>query len=162
MGGPARDGSKMKKFAIRQIDYEEAACFCAKTHRHLPIAPPKMQCRVNYGVFWKDTLRAIAIVGTPVSPHLQTHYLEVRRLASDGIYGACSALYMQSDKYAESVGKFLVTYTFANESGASLIASGASIVKTCKRGKDTRAGRKNITSNIDKVRWEWPETLTHV
>lgn len=136
----------MKPFKVEEIDYATAAAFNERTHRHLPKAPPRIQIVKCWAVMWKGAIRAVAILGQPCSPHLSRTHLEVRRLASDGLYGACK-------KHTEEKGRKCVTYTFENESGASLYASGATCDGVRKAGKDCRKGRVNLTSQIKKVRW---------
>ena len=143
----------MKPFKIEEIDYATAADFNERTHRHLPKAPPRVQVVKCWAVKWKDKIRAVAILGQPCSPHLSRTHLEVRRLASDGLWGACSALYSVCKAFTEARGRKCVTYTFENESGASLYAGGATCEGVRKSGKDCRKGRVNLTSKIKKVRW---------
>lgn len=152
----------MKPFQITAVPYATAAAFVAQHHRYLPVPPPRMQIRACYGVWWKGRLRAVAMVGNPVSPHLSRSHVEVRRLASDGLYGACSALYRTSLGYATAAARKLVTYTRASETGASLRAAGAVPVSVTHGGVDCRRGRVNRLAGVPKVRWEWPETAYRV
>ena len=143
----------MKNFELLEIDYCTAAAFNACVHRHLPTAPPRYQIRACFGIYWKSDLRAIAMCGNTVAPSLTHSYFEVRRVASDGLYGACSTLYGACRLYAMEHNRGLVTYTLDSESGASLRASGARYDGIRKSGRDTRDGRANLTSHIMKVRW---------
>jgi len=149
----------MKPFTIVRIDYSEARNFVAKVHRHCPIAPPMVQIRCSFGLYWKGDLRAVAMLGNPVSPHLSRTHLEVRRLASDGIYGACSSLYLLCNETAIARNRKLVTYTLQSETGASLIASGAVETGRTHGGTDYRSGRTNRLAGIPKLRWEWTNDL---
>lgn len=98
------------------------------------------------------------MLGNPVSPH-HNGALEVRRLASDGAWGACSALYLAC--MVETLRRQksrMITYVFADETGKSVEFAGGQRVATCRPGKDTRKGRMNITSHVAKVRYEWKFT----
>lgn len=71
-------------------------------------------------------LRGVAIVGRPVSRHLDDGLTaEVTRLCTDGLPNACSFLYAACARIAREMGyEKIITYTLASENGASLRASG--------------------------------------
>ncbi len=140
---------------VRAITYAAAAMHVAKVHRHLPGAPPRVQIRACFGAYRGARLRAVAMLGNPVSPH-HNDALEVRRLASDGAWGACSALYLACLSEAARHGKArMVTYIFASESGRSCEIAGGVRVEVGPQGVDTRKGRKNLTRGVRKVRYDW-------
>lgn len=145
----------MKPFAIERLDYAEASAFVRRHHRHLPVPPPSQQVAWCAGVVWQRRLRAVVMVGQPVAPSLARSHYEVRRLASDGLWGACSALYRWAVQLVRERGRALVTYTLASESGRSLEASGARRVSETPGGIDRRPGRTNRLAGVTKVRWEW-------
>lgn len=146
----------MKPIKVVSISYEDAAEHCARTHRHLPKAPPKLQIRACFGIYWKGVLRATAMLGNPVSPWLCREYLEVRRLASDGLYGACTLLYAACLEETLKRGKIMLTYTFSTEPGTTLRLAGAESLGETKTGKDMRKGRENKTFGQTKQKWVWP------
>lgn len=144
----------MKPFTIEEIPFSEAAGFVWRTHRTLPLSPIRVQIRACFGVYWKHRLRAVAMLGEPVAPALcRTHY-EVRRLASDGLYGACSALYLRCREAA--MPRKLITYTLPDEPGTSLVAAGMCRAGETQGTRDTRKGRTGVAQGR-KVRWTFPE-----
>lgn len=93
-------------------------------HRHNAPVPGAKFCvgaADEHGV-----LHAVAIAGRPVARHFDDGMtIEVVRVASDGTRNACSMLYGACQRAAFALGyRRVVTYTQANESGASLRASG--------------------------------------
>jgi hypothetical protein len=143
----------MKPFTIEQIPFSEAAGFVWRTHRTLPLSPIRVQIRRCLAVYWKHRIRAVAMLGEPVAPSLCRTHLEVRRLASDGLYGACSALYVACRDAA--LPRRLVTYTLPGESGASLRAAGMVEDGLTRGTRDTRKGRTGAAQGV-KVRWVFP------
>ena len=77
-----------------------------------------------------DVLRAVAIVGRPVARHFDDgHTLEVNRVATDGTRNANSFLYGACARAAFALGyRRLITYTQAEEGGASLRAAGWKVI----------------------------------
>jgi hypothetical protein len=77
-----------------------------------------------------NVLRAVAIAGRPVARHFddgQTN--EVNRVASDGTRNANSLLYGACARAAFALGyRRVITYTQADESGASLRAVGWKVI----------------------------------
>jgi len=75
-------------------------------------------------------LRAVAIVGRPVARNFDDGLtLEVNRVASDGTRNANSMLYGACTRAAFALGyRRLITYTQADESGASLRAAGWKVI----------------------------------
>ena len=75
-------------------------------------------------------LRAVAIVGRPVARHFDDgQTVEVLRVATDGTRNANSMLYGACQRAAFALGyRRVITYTQANESGASLRAAGWKVI----------------------------------
>ncbi|MDO4563941.1 MAG: hypothetical protein Q4C12_08965 [Clostridia bacterium] len=73
-----------------------------------------------------ERLVGVAIVGRPVSRHLDDGYtLEVNRLCTNGTQNACSFLYAAAGRVAREMGyKRIITYILQSESGVSLRAAG--------------------------------------
>lgn len=101
---------------------------CSVLHRHH--APPQgalfaIACRV----LGQSRICGIALVGRPVSRMLDDGFsVEVLRLATDETRNACSFLYGQVWRVAQSLGyKRLYTYTLTSESGASCRAANLSL-----------------------------------
>ena len=112
----------MKK--IIPVTMKQANEFVLSHHRH----HGKVRgCKFRIGVTGNDgTLHGVAIVGRPVSRHLDNGTTaEVTRLCTDGYHNACSFLYGACARIVRQMGyTALLTYILENESGASLRASG--------------------------------------
>lgn len=91
-------------------------------HRH---SRPTVGHKFSVGVA-DDELRGVAIVGRPVSRHLDDGTtLEITRVCTDGTPNACSMLYGACRRAAKAMGYArILTYTLPNEGGASLRAAG--------------------------------------
>ncbi|MGY0466805.1 XF1762 family protein (plasmid) [Kitasatospora sp. cg17-2] len=97
----------------------------------------------------------------PVARHLYGHTLEVTRIATDRTRDACSKLYAAAWRATAALGYTrLVTYTQADETGASLHAAGWSVIgrRTPHAGWD-RPSRPRHTlgsEHIPRTLWEAP------
>ncbi len=112
--------------SIHPINLAEANAFVAVHHRHhKPVPGAKFAIGVADGA-----VRGVAIVGRPVARRLQDGYtLEVTRVATDGAHNACSMLYGACWRAAKALGyRRLITYTLESEGGASLRASGWTLI----------------------------------
>jgi hypothetical protein len=99
----------------------------------------------------------VAIVGRPVSRHLQARGLvEVTRVATDETRNACSMLYGACARWARKHNVTIFTDTHADEGGASLRGAGWVVVsmRAAVKGKgwSSRPGRA-ATDRAPKVRW---------
>lgn len=109
---------------VTPINLDEANAFVGALHRHhKPVPGAKFSIAVSDE---NDKVRGVAIVGRPVSRHLDNGWtLEVNRCCTDGAFNACSMLYGAAWRVAKALGyKRLITYTLPEEGGASLRASG--------------------------------------
>lgn len=102
----------------------------------------------------------VAIVGRPVARRLQDGLTcEVLRVATDGTHNACSVLLGACKRIAKALGYVrCVTYTLADESGASLRAVNAVPTAAVKGASwDTpsrpRVDKGNAQRKV-KVRWD--------
>jgi hypothetical protein len=109
------------------VTFKEAAVFVAMWHRH---NQPPVGHKFSVGVANGDTLVGVAMIGRPVARHYDNGLtLEVNRTATDGTRNANSMLYGAAWRAAQALGyRRLVTYTQANESGASLRAASWRVV----------------------------------
>jgi hypothetical protein len=110
------------------VSFADACGFVAMWHRHH--SPPRGH-KFSIGV--ADTtgaLRGVAITGRPVARSFDDGgTLEVTRLATDGTPNAGSMLYGACWRATSALGyRRLVTYTQADESGASLHAAGYRVI----------------------------------
>lgn len=114
---------------IVPITLRTARAYIAALHRHNPSVTG---WKFGLGVS-DDTgrMRGVLVAGRPVSRHLDDGLtLEVNRTATDGCPNANSALYGAAWRVAQAMGyRRLVTYTQADESGASMRAIGARRVR---------------------------------
>jgi hypothetical protein len=82
---------------------------------------------------------------------------EVVRCCTDGTRNVCSMLYGAAWRAARALGyRKLITYTLAEEGGASLRASGWSVVAETSGGTWDRAERPRVDTHPTqaKLRWE--------
>jgi hypothetical protein len=110
--------------SLRPMTVTDAKAFVARHHRHN--APPESGL---FAVGVEDDAgepRGVAIVGRPVARALQDGWTcEVTRVGTDGVKNGCSMLYGAACRAAKALGyRRAYTYTLAEESGASLKASG--------------------------------------
>lgn len=110
-------------FRLIPLSLSVANAFVAKHHRH---HKPVRGHKFSIGCVSDETLVGVAIVGRPVSRHLDNGFtLEVTRLCTDGEKNACSFLYGAAWRAAKALGyEKIITYTLASENGISLKAAG--------------------------------------
>lgn len=141
---------------VTPITLREAGQFVRDHHRHHKTPPQGALFAVAASI--DSTVVAVAIVGRPVSRMLQDGWtVEVTRLASDGAPNACSMLYRAAWRAARAMGyRRLVTYTLAEEQGASLRAAGMRLVGVAGGGSWSRKNRPRVDTHPtqQKLRWE--------
>lgn len=145
---------------IVPVNQDQANAFIAAWHRHH--RPPFgywFALGVAEVVDDQAKLVGVATVGRPVSRHLDDGAtVEVTRVATDGTWNACSALYGACWRAARAIGyDRAVTYNRDDESGASLSAAGwrRFARRDVRRGWDTPARRRD-NGRYDAVdRWLW-------
>ena len=146
---------------IVPMSLSEANQFVANFHRHnKPVQGAKFAIGASDG----KTLIGVAIVGRPVSRHLDDgSTAEVTRccVLTDAPKGACSFLYSRSWRvWAAMGGERLMTYTLQSESGASLRGAGWKVVGQSPgfaegKGWTNRPGREwQTVVGQAKFRWE--------
>ena len=149
-----------KPLRIQPITFPEASAFVAKHHRHhKPPVGHKFSIAVSDGA----EVRGVIMVGRPVSRHLDDGMtLEVNRCCTDGARNAPSALYGAAWRAAKALGySRLITYTLAEEGGASLRGAGWQVINEKAGGGswDTpNAGRPRVDMHPTqaKLLWEAP------
>lgn len=142
---------------ICPITLKDAQEFVRLHHRHnKPPVGHKFSVCLKTG----DTLVGVATAGRPVARHFDDGLtLEVNRTCTDGSRNANSMLYGAVWRAAKAMGyQRCITYTQADESGASLRAAGFVKVKELPaRGSwnsNARQNRDDSTAGIDRVLWE--------
>lgn len=114
--------------------------------------------RESFGVFDADgELRGVATVGRPVARGFDPKtVVEVTRVATDGVRNGCSALYGAACRWARAKGfAKIVTYTRADESGASLRAAGfREVARVRARAWSCASRPRKADELVEKIRWE--------
>lgn len=143
--------------SVTPVNLDEANAFVEKLHRHhRPVPGAKFSIAVSD----ETGIRGVAIVGRPVSRMLDNGWtLEVNRCCTDGTKNACSMLYGAAWRAAKALGYTkLITYTLPAEGGASLRASGWTLIGERGGGNWNVASRPRIdtaqTLQGQKLLWE--------
>lgn len=142
---------------IVPVDLKTAQGFVAAHHRH---NEPPVGHKFSIGVADGSQLVGVAIVGRPVSRVIQSQgaTLEVIRTATDGTRNANSMLYGAARRATFALGyDRLITYTQADETGASLRAAGFRVVaqRPARPGWDTLSRRRaNKADRVPRTLWD--------
>lgn len=146
---------------IVPVTFRTACEFVAKYHRHN--APPRGH-KFSIGLADGIVLIGVAMAGRPIARHFDNGTtIEVNRTCTDGTRNANSMLYGAVWRAAKAMGYLrAITYTQANETGASLRAAGWRRVKElppragwAASSVKLRAKRNPIgTGHIARVLWE--------
>lgn len=142
---------------IVPVDLKTAQQFVAAHHRH---NEPPVGHKFSIGVADGAHLVGVAIVGRPVSRVIQSEgaTLEVIRTATDGSRNANSMLYGAARRATFALGyDRLITYTQADETGASLRAAGFRVVaqRPARPGWDTPSRRRAIKADrVPRTLWD--------
>lgn len=114
---------------VAPITLREARAFIALHHRH---NKPPTGWKFGVSVVQADKLVGVATAGRPVARHFDNGLtLEVNRTCTDGTRNANSMLYGAVWRAAKAMGyRRCITYTQAEETGASLKAAGWRPVKS--------------------------------
>ena len=121
---------------------------CARWHRHNP--PPRGDV-FRVGVSSSGVLVAVGMAGRPVARHYDDGLtIEVTRVASDGTFNSTSMLYGALARAAFALGyRRVITYTQADESGASLRAAGWRVIAS----RPPRSGWNSMSRPRDDARY---------
>jgi hypothetical protein len=142
---------------LQPVSLRAARAYVAQHHRHHE-AP--QGGKFALAAWHEGQLVGVAIVGRPVSRALDDGFTaEVIRVATNGTTrNACSFLYGASKRAAQAMGyRKVLTYTLAEESGASLRAVGWDRVGVAGGGSWSRVARPRDDSDHplqQKIRWE--------
>ena len=143
------------------ITLREANAFVTRHHRyHPPVVGHKFSIgAVSFGGE-AEKLVGVVIVGRPVSRHRDDGTtLEVTRLCTDGTPNACSFLYGKAARAAFALGfRRIGTYTLPNEGGASLRASGWTLIGERGGGEWSVPSRPRAPSaHPTGTKWLWEQ-----
>jgi len=139
------------------IEWEHLRAFVEDWHRH---NKPPQGWKFGVGAAVGDVLLVgVASVGRTVAPGFKDGMtLEVTRVATDGTRNANSLLYGATWRAAKAMGyRRLITYTQADESGASLRAAGWRVVAELppRKGWDTPSRRRDNSEYQSTLRLRW-------
>lgn len=143
---------------LSPISLSEANEFVASLHRnHGPVVGHKFSVAISE----KGSVRGVAIVGRPVSRHLDDGWtLEVNRCCTDGVKNGCSMLYGAAWRAAKALGyKKLITYTLPQEGGASLRASGWRCIGEAGGGNWNVKSRPRVDTQHQQTKLKWEAAL---
>lgn len=146
------------KLRLVPISFRDAAAFVAMWHRH---NKPPIGCKFCIGAADEEgVLRGVAIVGRPIARLYDNgQTLEVTRTATDGTPNCNSMLYGAAWRAARALGYTrLITYTQAEETGASLRAAGWRVIaeRPARPGWHcpSRPRLENGTEHMPRSLWE--------
>lgn len=125
----------MSRAEIVPLTLAEARRYVAEHHRH---NEPPIGHRFSIGLERDGALIGAVIAGHPVTRALDDgRTVELLRLTTEGDKNACSRLYGAACRAAFAMGyRRVITYTLAEESGASLRAAGFTTDGTTTGGGD--------------------------
>jgi hypothetical protein len=145
---------------IVPVKFRDACAFVEAWHRHN--APPRGMVFCLGAADDDDKLVGVAIVGRPVARMLDDGLtLEVTRTATDGARNVNSLLYGAAWRAAKALGyRRLVTYTQADETGASLRAAGWHVIaeRPPRKGWDMPSRPRDNGSHLSTTRYLWEAT----
>lgn len=141
-----------KGLFVRPITRDEAVEYVARVHRHNKRSLPGW--KFGLALYDGASHEGIGIAGRCSSRVLdqrgEGHFIEITRVATDGIHNGCSKLYGSLLSAAKSLGYCRAyTYTLDRESGASLRAAGFEIDDELP----ARAGWDCKTRPRDEIDW---------
>lgn len=135
---------------VRPITLRAACAFITEHHRHNK--PPRGH-KFSIALHSADALVGVVCAGRPVARHFDNGVtLEVNRSCTDGTRNANSMLYGAVWRAAKAMGyRRCITYTQADESGASLRAAGWRQVKTLDARKSWAESSVKLAHLRDEV-----------
>jgi hypothetical protein len=154
-----------RSMIVVPVTLREASAFIAQHHRH---NKPPRGWKFGVGLRLDEQLVGVATAGRPVAKEIQKREpltLEVNRTCTDGTRNANSMLYGAVWRAARAMGyRRAITYTQADECGASLRAAGWRKVRELPARKgwaestadpELRAMRDPVgNGGVSRVLWE--------
>lgn len=142
------------------VTFAQAKEFITDWHRH---NRPPVGHKFSIGVATDDGLLVgVATVGRPVARSYDDGLtLEVNRTATDGTPNANSMLYGAAWRAAKALGyQRLITYTQADETGASLRAAGWRVIaqRSARKGWDAASRPRDSATYLSTGRTLWEAT----
>ena len=137
---------------ITPVTFKAACEFVRLHHRH---NKPPVGWKFGVGVSLADSMVGVATAGRPVSRVIQKREpltLEINRTCTDGSKNANSMLYGAIWRAAKALGYTrCITYTQADEDGASLRAAGFTRVKELEARKSWAESSQKLKEMRDPV-----------
>lgn len=151
-------GSGVMKLELCPVELREANAYVDRHHRHSTTVV-RDKFRVGLRNSSTGDLVGVAQVGRPRARMLQDgSTVEILRVCTSGERNACSALYAACCRAARALGyRRVVTYTLAEEDGASLKASGFTAAHETAGQHWSRPSRPRDVEHheiANRVRWE--------
>jgi hypothetical protein len=142
------------RLRIVPLMLSQAYAYVREWHRHLSPPPGGL---FAVGVERDGGIVGVAVVGRPNARLAQTGWrAEITRVATNGTYNACSALYGACCRAARALGYCeIATKTLASEPGTSLRAAGFEEIGVTDGGEWSRPSRnrKPVEQPGPKRRW---------
>jgi hypothetical protein len=146
---------------VRPVTFKAACDFVRRLHRHNK--PPRGH-KFSVQLIDQGEVVGVAMAGRPVARHYDDGLtLEINRTCTDGSKNANSMLYGACRRAAWALGyRRIITYTQADECGASLRAAGFVRLKDLRARKgwaESSVSLKSIrdpvgNGGVDRVLWE--------
>ena len=139
---------------IVPITLAEANEYIRLYHRH---HKPVVGHKFSIGLSDDSAIRGVATIGRPVARRLDNGWtLEVTRCCTDGIKNGCSKLYAAAWRATRALGYTkLITYTLAEEGGASLRAAGWKCIGEAGGGNWNVPSRPRVDTEHQQVKMRW-------
>lgn len=144
------------RLVVVPVTIREARAFVSAHHRHHR-APQGALFALGCSIDGEEIVRGVCLVGNPVARMLNDGWTaEVTRLCTDGTRNACSILYAAAWRACRALGwRRLITYTLADEGGASLRASGWLCVGEAGGGSWSRVARPRVDTHPTQIKMRW-------
>jgi hypothetical protein len=142
---------------IVPVTLDEANAMVSAFHRH---HKPVIGHKFSIGCASELAIVGVAIIGRPVARGNDDGMtLEVARCCTDGTKNACSMLYGSAWRAAKAMGyRRMITYTLPEEGGASIRASGWTLIGQRGGGNWNTPSRPRIDTDQllrgQKLLWE--------
>lgn len=140
------------------ITITEAQAYVDQHHRHHRAPRGALFAVACVAPLIGDQVLGVAICGRPIARGLVDGFtVEITRCCTDGTKNACSFLYGACRRAAIALGyRRVITYTLADEPGASLRGAGFRVVADVRGQSWSRKSRPRVDKQPlqDKLRWE--------
>jgi hypothetical protein len=144
------------KLTVIPMSIREANEFVMNYHRH---NKPTQGAKFAIGASFNNQLVGVAIIGNPVARKLTDGFTaEITRVCAhdDAPKNTCSFLYGRAWRIWQQMGGLrMVTYTLANETGASLRGAGWKMIGEVKTGFWLNRPGRNWQPIYGQMKFRW-------